>query len=621
MKTVKCTMAQALIRFLSQQFVSFDGNELPFIAGIFAIFGHGNVTGIGEALENQNHGLPFYQGHNEQGMAHAAIAFAKQCNRLKMMACSSSIGPGATNMLTAAATATANRIPLLLLPGDIFASRAPDPVLQQIEIPHDYSISVNDAFRPLSRYWDRINRPEQLMQASINALRVLTSPADTGAVTLCLPQDVQAESYAYPEHFFKKRVWHIDRLNPSSRAIEQASQIIKKAKKPLIIAGGGIHYSLATQTLVEFAHRHKIPVCETQAGKSALRYDDSMNLGGVGVTGSLSANLAAQDADVVIALGTRLQDFTTASKSAFQNPKLQIIHINVNAMDAAKLNGFSVLGDCKQALMELSKTLADYKTPFAYQQWFAHCRQQWCDEVKRINTTPNQHPELSQTQVLSTLNQVLDEKDVVVCAAGSLPGDLHRLWQSKHTKDYHVEYAYSCMGYEVAAGLGVKLAHQEGEVYVVVGDGSYLMMHSEIITAIQEGLKVNIILFNNYGYQCIKQLQKANGSKGYGNDFKHRNPQTKALDGPPLEIDFCAYAKALGMHTQKANTLDDFKQALQRQRAEQCSCFIEVKVNANSMSQGYHTWWDVGVAEISTSDAVAKAYLKMKSMRERMVWY
>jgi len=606
------TTAQALLRFLAQQYIAIDEQEYRFVHGLFGIFGHGNVTGLGEALENNAYGLTFYQGHNEQGMAHAATAFAKQKNRLGIVACTSSIGPGATNMITAAATATTNRIPLLLLPGDTFSSRQPDPVLQQLEATHDYTMSVNDCFKPVSKYWDRITRPEQLISACLNAMRVLTDPAETGAVTLCLPQDVQAERYAYPEHFFAKRVWFIDRQPISATALKRACDALKQSTAPLIIAGGGVHYSNASTTLSDFALAHGIPVAETQAGKSALPAQHPMNVGGIGVTGSLAANTLAAQADCVLVIGSRLQDFTTASKSAFQHRKPQFIHLNVHAMDACKLGSIPIKGDARCGLQQLTHALGDYQTAVDYQNDIAIQQQQWQNEIERVTAFTTPSPQgLKQTAVLGLLNTLVDENDVIVSAAGSLPGDLHRLWQSKTPKDYHLEYAFSCMGYEVAAGLGVRLAKgKTGEVYVLVGDGSYLMLHSELLTAIQERLKITIVLFDNHGYQCIKNLQITHGSRGFGNEFRCRNPQNEQLDGDYLSIDYCKYAEALGAKSFYADNVERLTTAVHQAKQENTACVIVIPVAPDSMSQGYNSWWHVAIADVSTADKVRAARQK-----------
>lgn len=624
MKKIKLTMAQALLRFLASQYVELDGREYQFVHGIFGIFGHGNVTGLGEALEYDSSGIVYYQGHNEQGMAHAAIAFAKQKNRLGMFACTSSIGPGATNMVTAAATATINRIPLLLLPGDIFSCRQPDPVLQQLEIPHDYSLSVNDCFRPVSKYWDRINRPEQLMTACLQAFRVLTDPAETGAVTLCLPQDVQTESYSYPERFFDKRVWQIDRQLVSERAIKQAVFFIKKAKQLLIIAGGGVHYSLATTTLAEFATKHQLPVAETQAGKSALPWSHPFNVGGMGVTGSESANRLAEEADLILVIGSRLQDFTTASKWGFKQQEVKIINLNINRFDAIKMDSILLQGDAKCGLEQLSNLLGNYHTHPSYQEKIKQLKNNWQQEIKRVCALSSSSSSgMQQTAIVGLLNQFVTEDDVIVCAAGSLPGDLHRLWCSKRPKDYHLEYAYSCMGYEVAGGLGVRLAKEKspGEIYVLVGDGSYVMLHSELLTSIQENKKITILLFDNHGYQCIRNLQEAQGSQGFGNEFRFRDSKTKQLNGDYIPIDFCQYAGALGAKTISVESEKQLLSAFKQAKAEKNSCVIVLKVLPKTMSNGYQTWWRVGVAEISRSKQVQQAYHHMINEVEKARGY
>jgi len=624
MKTIRLTMSQALLRFMANQYVVLDEHEYRFVQGVFGIFGHGNVTGIGEALEYDAQGLTYYQGHNEQGMAHVATAYAKQKNRLGVFACTSSIGPGATNMITAAATATTNRIPLLLLPGDIFASRQPDPVLQQLENTRDYTLSVNDCFKPVSQYWDRISRPEQLMTACLNAFRVLTDPAETGAVTLCLPQDVQSESYDYPQSFFAKRLWHIDRERVPERAIEEAVALLRQAKKPLLIAGGGVHYSLASTQLAAFALKHGIPVAETQAGKSALTFAHPLNLGGLGVTGSAAANIVAADADVILVVGSRLQDFTTSSKWGFQQAACRMIHLNVSRFDGLKMDALLLKGDARNGLEQLSQALTDWQSPAEYGQRINQLRTEWHQELERVCALPDTEQQgLHQTQVLGVLNRFVGKDDVIVAAAGSLPGDLHRLWQSKAGKDYHLEYAYSCMGYEVAAGLGVRLAKEDaaGEVYVLVGDGSFVMLHSELLTSIQERKKITVVLFDNHGYQCIRNLQEANGSQGFGNEFRYRDAASKRLSGPYLPIDFCQYASALGAKTFYADSYADMSNALAQAKAEPESCVIVLPVLPKTMSQGYHSWWRVAVADVSQSEDVRAAYQKMSEQLDNIRAY
>lgn len=606
MQTSRLTMSQALVRFLDQQYVRMDGIEYKFFAGIVGIFGHGNVTGIGEALEYSGCQLRFMQGHNEQGMVHMAIAYAKQKNRLSAMACTSSIGPGALNMVTGAATATINRIPVLLLPGDSFACRQPDPVLQQLENPADYSMSVNDCFKPVSKYWDRIVRPEQLMTACLNAMRVLTDPVDTGAVTLCLPQDVQAEAYDYPESFFVKRVHDIDRRELAARALHQAVTVLAQAKRPIIIAGGGVHYALATTQLAAFAEAFGIPVAETQAGKSALSWEHPCNVGAIGVTGSAAANKLMQEADVVLAVGTRLSDFTTISKSAWP-ASASLLHLNVSAFDGLKQEGILLQADAKAGLQAIQRELmaCGYRTTDGYQTKIRELAATWQQEVTRV-THETRHPN-SQVHLLGLLNNALLPTDVIVCAAGSLPGDLHRLWRASAPKSYHLEYGFSCMGYEVAGGLGVKMAEPSRNVYVLVGDGSFLMLHSELLTSLQEGYKITVILFNNHGYQCIRHLQCAHGSQGFGNEFKYRSADSKQLDGAPLQVDFVKYTEALGVRAYHATHAGEFAEKLLQCQQETQSCVLVAEVDPASMSKGYESWWRVDIAEVSNSPAVQKA--------------
>ncbi|MFD0958241.1 3D-(3,5/4)-trihydroxycyclohexane-1,2-dione acylhydrolase (decyclizing) [Paenibacillus chungangensis] len=607
METIRLTMAQALVKFLDQQFVSLDGQEHKFVEGIMGIFGHGNVTGIGEALEQDPGELTFIQGKNEQGMVHAATAYAKQKNRLGIYACTSSIGPGALNMATAAATATVNRIPVLLLPGDIFVDRQPDPVLQQMEVPSDYTISANDAFKPLSRYWDRISRPEQLMSACTQAMRVLTDPVETGAVTLCLPQDVQSEAYDYPVSFFQRRVHYIERRPVAASALQRAVQLIKRKRKPLIIAGGGVHYALATEELKRFAERFQIPVVETQAGKSALPWDHPLNMGGVGVTGSLAGNRLAQEADLIITVGTRLADFPTGSKSMFQHPNIELLNINISSFDAIKMNGHQLVGDAREALNALQSELQDGEETYYEPSRLQQLKKEWDQEVDRLYAIERTDG-LAQTTVVGAVNETIDERDVIVCAAGSLPGDLHRLWRSKQPKTYHMEYGFSCMGYEVSGAFGVKLAEPDREVYAIVGDGSFLMLHSELLTSVQERKKMNVILLDNNGFQCIHNLQRAHGSNGFGNEFRYRDNSTGKLNGEHVQVDFAGYARSLGVTVFTAGSIDELKEAIQAARKEEGSTLIEVKVLAGTNTEGYDSWWRVDTAAVSKSGSVKQAY-------------
>ncbi|MFC3746032.1 3D-(3,5/4)-trihydroxycyclohexane-1,2-dione acylhydrolase (decyclizing) [Paenibacillus sp. GCM10012306] len=610
MTTIRLTMAQALLRFLDQQYISCDGVETKFVAGVMGIFGHGNVTGLGEALERSSGSLNFIQGKNEQGMAHAATAFAKQHNRKQIYACTTSIGPGALNMVTAAGTATVNRIPLLLLPGDNFASRQPDPVLQQLEAGHDYTISAADAFKPVSRFWDRIVRPEQLMTSALNAIRVLTDPAETGAVTLALPQDVQAEAYDYPASFFEKRVHYVERQQPAPQALERAIALVKSKRKPLIIAGGGVKYSDATKTLAEFAEKFGIPVSETQAGKGSLPWNHTLNVGGVGVTGALAANKVAKEADLIIGIGTRYSDFTTSSKSAF-HPEAQFLNININRMDGAKLDGVALTGDAKTVILQLLKGLSDAGYSSSYEDGqLAALGTEWKNEVDRLYGL--EHPEgFAQTRALGVINETIGDEAVIVCAAGSLPGDLHRLWRVGQPKGYHMEYGFSCMGYEVSGAFGVALAEPERDVYAVVGDGSYLMLHSELVTSLQEGRKITVLLFDNHGYQCIHNLQRGHGSDGFGNEFRYREQSTGRYTGAPLPIDFAAHARSLGAAAYKATTPEELEQALKAAKEETRTTLIEIPVLAGTNTDGYESWWNVGVPAVSSSTKVTDAHQAM----------
>ncbi|GFM66821.1 3D-(3,5/4)-trihydroxycyclohexane-1,2-dione acylhydrolase (decyclizing) [Pseudomonas cichorii] len=635
MSTTRLTMAQALVKFLDNQYVEVDGVQSKFVAGVFTIFGHGNVLGIGQALEQDSGDLVVHQGRNEQGMCHAAIGFAKQHLRRRIYACTSSVGPGAANMLTAAATASANRIPLLLLPGDVYASRQPDPVLQQIEQFHDLSISTNDAFKAVSKYWDRINRPEQLMSAALSAMRVLTDPAETGAVTLALPQDVQAEAYDYPDSFLQKRVHRIDRRPPTRAMLDDALALLKGKRKPLLICGGGVRYSGAAQALQDFAERLEIPFAETQAGKSAIVSAHPLNMGGIGETGTLAANKLAKEADLIIGVGTRYSDFTTASKWLFQNPDVQFLNLNVGAFDVQKLDGVQVLADAREALQELLQGLqtSDYRAAWgdapgrAKQELEAEVDRVYAAEYQAIDFTPeiNDHMDpavlrefievtgscLTQSAVLGVLNQNLPEDAVIVAAAGSLPGDLQRAWRSTGVDTYHVEYGYSCMGYEVNAALGVKLAAPQREVFALVGDGSYMMLHSELATSVQERRKINVVLLDNMTFGCINNLQMGNGMNSFGTEFRFRNPETGLLDGDFVPVDFAMSAAAYGCKTYRVNTLEQLREALADAQRQTVSTLIDIKVLPKTMIHNYLSWWRVGVAEVSTTGTTAQVYEKL----------
>ncbi|MFZ0636070.1 MAG: 3D-(3,5/4)-trihydroxycyclohexane-1,2-dione acylhydrolase (decyclizing) [Candidatus Acidiferrales bacterium] len=601
--TCRVTAAQATIKFLKNQYVERDGVERPFFAGCFGIFGHGNVAGIGQALQ-QNQDFPYYLSRNEQAMVHTAVAFSKMSNRLRAFACTTSIGPGATNMVTGAATATVNRIPVLLLPGDIFVRRNVAPVLQQLESPQTQDISVNDCFKPVSRYWDRISRPEQLLTALPEAMRVMTSPAETGAATLSMPQDVQAEASEYPSAFFEKRIWSIPRPRGDAQAMRHAAEMIRAARQPLLIAGGGVLYSEASGALAKFVEQTGIAVAETQAGKGSLSFDHPNCLGSMGATGTPGANLLARDADLILGVGTRYTDFTTASKTAFQNPAVKFININVAEFDAGKHAGVPLVADARVALEELAPLLKGYHTPSEYQERVRSFREKWDKEVDRLFHL--QHgPPVSQSEAIGVVNSVSEARDVVVCAAGSLPGDLHKLWRVRDPKGYHLEYGYSCMGYEIAGGLGVKMAAPDREVYVMVGDGSYLMMAQEIHTSIQEGVKLNIVLLDNHGFGSIGALSESCGSGGFGTQFRFR--KDGKLEGNTVNVDFVANARSLGAEASRVRTLDELRQALVAARATPRTTVTVIEVDRNARVPGYESWWDVPVAEVSEMESVRSA--------------
>lgn len=606
MKTIRLTMAQALIRFLTTQLIERDGERQPFFAGCFGIFGHGNLAGIGQALQEQPD-FRFYVARNEQAMVHAAAGFAKMSNRMRTLACTSSVGPGATNMVTAAAGATVNRLPVLLLPGDIFARRNVAPVLQQLESGASQDLSVNDCFKPISRYWDRINRPEQIITALPEVMRVLTSQADTGAVTLSLPQDVQVEAYDYPEALFEDRVWTVARPVPARELVARAVEMIRRADSPLIVAGGGVIYSEATEALANFVESTGIPVGETQAGKGSLRYDHPLSLGAIGVTGTPGANIIAREADLVIGVGTRYGDFTTASKTAFQNPEVRFININIADFDAHKHSGLALVGDARAALEDLGNALEGHATSAEYQSRIAKLGKDWEVEVSRLYNLEH-GPPISQGEVIGAVNAASEPTDVVLCAAGSLPGDLHKLWRTRDSKGYHLEYGYSCMGYEIAGGLGVKMAAPEREVYVMVGDGSYLMMNSEIVTSIQEGYKLTIVLINNHGYSSIGGLSESVGSAGFGTRYRYRNPDTGQLDGEKLPVDFAANARSMGAAVFEVGDLPELVAALAQAKKQDHTTVISVETDPEVRVPGYESWWDVPVAEISGMAAVQEAF-------------
>lgn len=609
MNTTRLTMAQAIIAFLKNQYVERDGKEQLFFAGCFGIFGHGNVAGIGQALQ-QNPDFRYYQTRNEQAMVHAAAAYAKMKNRLQTLVCTTSIGPGATNMITAAAGATINRLPVLLLPGDIFARRNVAPVLQQLESEHSQDISVNDCFKPISRYWDRINRPDQIITALPEAMRVLTSPVETGTVTLALPQDVQTEAFDYPSDLLEKRVWHVARNRPDQASVARAVQWIRRAKRPFIIAGGGVMYSEATETLRQFVEQTGIPVGETMAGKGSLRYDHPLCMGAVGATGTSAANRLAKDADLIIGIGTRYSDFTTASKTAFQNPGVRFININVAEFDAYKHKAIPLMGDAQAALKELLTALGDYHIDGEYEAAAIALHDEWEIEVQRIYDIRNE-PLVSQGELIGAVNDAGDPNAVMVCAAGSLPGDLHKLWRSRHPKQYHLEYGYSCMGYEIAGGLGIKMADPEREVYVLVGDGSYLMLSADIVTSIQEGFKLTIILMDNNGYKSIGALSRSLGSQGFGTRYafpenNHLPDDTEELVST-LPVDLAANARSLGAHVIQCETYNEFLIALETARGIERTTVIYIQNDRYVGVPGYESWWDVPIAEVSEIDSVKTA--------------
>ncbi|MDO3654836.1 3D-(3,5/4)-trihydroxycyclohexane-1,2-dione acylhydrolase (decyclizing) [Bacillus subtilis] len=622
-KKIRLTTAQALIKFLNQQYIHVDGKEEPFVEGIFTIFGHGNVLGIGQALEQDAGHLKVYQGKNEQGMAHAAMAYSKQMLRRKIYAVSTSVGPGAANLVAAAGTALANNIPVLLIPADTFATRQPDPVLQQMEQEYSAAITTNDALKPVSRYWDRITRPEQLMSSLLRAFEVMTDPAKAGPATICISQDVEGEAYDFDESFFVKRVHYIDRMQPSERELQGAAELIKSSKKPVILVGGGAKYSGASDELVAISEAYNIPLVETQAGKSTVEADFANNLGGMGITGTLAANKAARQADLIIGIGTRYTDFATSSKTAFDFDKAKFLNINVSRMQAYKLDAFQVVADAKVTLGKLHGLLEGYESEFG--TTIRELKDEWLAERERLSKVTfkreafdpeiknhfsqevlNEYAdalntELPQTTALLTINETIPEDSVIICSAGSLPGDLQRLWHSNVPNTYHLEYGYSCMGYEVSGTLGLKLAHPDREVYSIVGDGSFLMLHSELITAIQYNKKINVLLFDNSGFGCINNLQMDHGSGSYYCEFRTDDNQI-------LNVDYAKVAEGYGAKTYRANTVEELKAALEDAKKQDVSTLIEMKVLPKTMTDGYDSWWHVGVAEVSEQESVQKAY-------------
>jgi 3D-(3,5/4)-trihydroxycyclohexane-1,2-dione acylhydrolase (decyclizing) len=600
MKTIRLTAAQATVRFLSAQMTEIDGEKIPLFAGVFAIFGHGNVAGLGEALYAVRDKLPTYRAHNEQAMAHSAIAYAKASRRRRMMACTTSIGPGATNMVTAAAVAHVNRLPVLLLPGDVFANRVPDPVLQQIESFGDGTISANDCFRPVSRYFDRITRPEQIIPALTRAMAVLTDPAECGPATIAICQDVQAEAYDYPESFFAERVHHTRRPPPDARELREAVAALRGARKPLVICGGGVLYSEAEKELLAFCEKRGAPIAETQAGKSATPPDHALHVGAIGVTGTEAANRLAEQADVVLAVGTRLNDFMTASWSLFKNPERRFVGLNTQPFDATKHRALPLVADARAGLAALDSALGDWRAPPSWPEFAATAKREWLAVAERY-LAPTNATTPTDARVLGAMMRVGAPGDIVICAAGGLPGDLHKLWRAGEPLGYHLEYGYSCMGYEIAGGLGVKLAQPDREVFVVVGDGSYLMMNSEIATAVMLGKKLTLVILDNRGYACINRLQRATGGESFNNLL--RDARHEVLP----DIDFVAHARSLGAQAMKANSIAELETALIAARAASTTQAIVIDTDPINTTDAGGAWWDVAVPEVSTRAAVNQA--------------
>ncbi len=609
-QTIRLTVGQAIVRFLQHQYTERDGIEQRFIQGCFGIFGHGNVAGLGQALLEADIDDPatlrYYQARNEQAMVHAAAAFARVRNRMATLACTSSIGPGATNMVTGAALATINRLPVLLLPGDVFATRVANPVLQELESPSGYDVSVNDALRPVSRFFDRVWRPEQLPAALLGAMRVLTDPAETGAATIALPQDVQAEAYDWPAELFERRVWHVPRPAGDPAALARSAAAVRAAERPLVVAGGGIKYSEATDALREFAEATGIPVAETQAGKGSLPYDHPLALGAVGSTGTTAANRIAADADLVMGVGTRYSDFTTASRTAFRHPDVRFVNVNVAAFDAAKHAGIGVVADARAALAALTAELAGYRTAASYQQLVRDLAGEWDATVERAYTLGHQ-PRPAQSEVIGVVNEVSGPRDIMLCAAGSMPGDLHKLWRTRDPLGYHVEYGYSCMGYEIAGGLGAKLAAPDRDVYVMVGDGSYLMMATELVTAVAEDIKLIVILVDNHGFASIGSLSETVGAQRFGTAYRARDQRTGRLDGDVLPVDLAANAESLGVQVRRATGVKELREALEEAKAASGPFLVCIETDPSVPAPDSEAWWDVPVAEVSGLESTQHA--------------
>ncbi|MDR0876905.1 MAG: 3D-(3,5/4)-trihydroxycyclohexane-1,2-dione acylhydrolase (decyclizing) [Treponema sp.] len=642
MSTIKLTVAQALVKFLDNQYISFDGVESKFVEGIFTIFGHGIAIGLGQALDENPGGLKVFQGRNEQGMCHVATAFAKQLNRRKIIPCSSSVGPGAANMVTAAATATVNNIPLLVLPADTYATRQPDPVLQQLEVSNSLAVTTNDAFKPVCKYWDRITRPEQLMTALVNAMRVLTDPAETGAVCISIPQDTEGESYDYPDYFLQKRVHRITRPVAVEEELNDIAAIIAGAKHPLVIVGGGVKYSEAGETLENFCAEFGIPFGETQAGKSACKSSHPLCLGGIGVTGTLAANNIAEQADVVIAVGTRLGDFATSSKTAFQNAAVKFVTINNNRYHAYKMDAVKAVGDAKVTLEALAARLRKQGYTSAYKNEIVDAKKAWAAEMEKLgayaygdNFEPhvkNRDPRtikefveltkgvITQTGAIAAVRECIEKDDIIITAGGSLPSCLQRMWTTDRRGGYHAEYGYSCMGYEIGAALGVKMADSRNEVYTFVGDGSFQMLHSEIMTAMQERVKINILVFDNCGFGCINNLQMNNGVGSLATEFRYRDERGE-IKGGLIPVDYAMVAKGYGLKTYTVRTIAELKAAIADAKKQTVSTLIDLKVIPKTMTDVYNSWWNVGVATSSAKPEVTEACKRVMEGRSKARQY
>lgn len=637
METIRLTTAQALVKFLNQQYIDVDGVETPYVEGIFHVFGHGNVLGLGQALADDPGHLKSFNGKNEQGMAHSAIAFARQNLRKKIFGVTTSAGPGAANLITAAGTALADHIPVLFLPADTFSTRQPDPVLQQIEMPESVAYTTNDAFKAVSKYWDRIERPEQLMSAMIHAFETLTNPVTMGPVTICLPQDVEGQAFDYPVSFFEKRVHYLNRVLPTEREILGAVKRIQESEHPVIIVGGGCKYSEAGEILKKIASNHHIPLVATHAGKSTVSSDFEYNLGGLGILGTSAANKAVMEADLVIGIGTRYTDFTTASKTIFKNEKVKFLNINVSRIQAYKMDAFQVVGDAKGTLEKIEPLFKDYQTKFdtELKDW----KEEWNTERNRLKeahfNSSSYSPEikdqfdqeilndyslalstkLTQTEVLVHLNDMVDEDAIVIAAAGSLPGDLQRLWNPKKENTYHLEYGYSCMGYEIGGAVGVRLAEPKKEVYALVGDGSFLMLHSELVSSLQYGNKINIVLFDNAGFGCINNLQMDNGIRSYGTEFRYEDDRI-------MNINYAKIAEGYGAKSYRVSTISGLKEAIEDAKKQDQSTLIEVKVLPKSMTDGYDgSWWNVGISEVSNSDRTQQVLSEKKEKLSKEARY